>query len=274
MTNKNQFDHQNDPPQINCARCEAAISDAIDSSLGLDGDFFPTHIRQAMELHLAGCAACARLYDEAQRGQAWLGFLKAERPTPPESLAARILAQTSLHPMNAIAPALAVVGATPAQPRGFRMPSFAAIRSVLFHPQLAMTAAMAFFSITLTMNVTGVKLGQIHVADLSPSSLQRRFYQADAQVIRYYDNLRVVNDVESNVAKIQQLRSNDNTAPDSPAAEPNQNQQSNPQTPKGTSHRDVPQHNFHAQVPDLPPSRRTVSAIAAPASAMLERNHA
>jgi hypothetical protein len=73
-----------------------------------------------------------------------------------------------------------------------------------------MTAAMAFFSIALTLNLVGVHLNQLHAADLKPSSLRRSFYQANAHVVRYYDNLRVVYELESRVRDLQ--RSSDNEA--------------------------------------------------------------
>ncbi len=43
---------------------------------------------------------------------------------------------------------------------------------ILFQPRFAMTAAMAFFSIALTMNLTGV-LRRLRASDLRPSSLKR-----------------------------------------------------------------------------------------------------
>jgi len=54
-----------------------------------------------------------------------------------------------------------------------------------------MTAAMAFFSIALTMNLTGVHPLSLRASDLRPSALKRSFTDADARVVRYYEGLRV-----------------------------------------------------------------------------------
>jgi hypothetical protein len=66
-----------------------------------------------------------------------------------------------------------------------------------------MTLAMAFFSIAFTLNLTGVHLKQLRFSDLSPSalatSLSRQYYTTSAQVVRYYENLRFVYEVESRV---------------------------------------------------------------------------
>ena len=78
-------------------------------------------------------------------------------------------------------------------------------------PRLAMTAAMAFFSITLTLNLTGVHLSDLRAADLTPSNLKHSFYHANASVVRYYTNLRVVYELESRVNEIK--RNDDDSSP-------------------------------------------------------------
>ena len=86
----------------------------------------------------------------------------------------------------------------------------------MLQPRLAMTAAMAFFSIALTMNLTGVRLSQLHASDLKPSSIMRSCYEAKAKVVRYSDNLRVVYELESRVRDLQRS-SDDNGSSTTPA---------------------------------------------------------
>ena len=81
-----------------------------------------------------------------------------------------------------------------------------------------MTAAMAFFAVAVTLNLTGVHLTQMRASDLRPSSLKRSFYQANAHAVRYYDNLRVVYELESRVHDLQ--RSAEVDGPESPVAQP------------------------------------------------------
>ena len=116
------------------------------------------------------------------------------------------------------------------------------LRSVgqtMLQPRLAMTAAMAFFSIALTLNLTGIRLGQLHASDLKPANVMRSCYEAKAKVVRYSDNLRVVYELESRVRDLQQ-NSDDSgqagsapppTTQNEPAAQPGQKPAGGPQEP-------------------------------------------
>jgi Putative zinc-finger len=212
--------------------------------------------RAAFELHIATCSECSQMLADAQRGAALLQMLKSPRPEPSSALMDRILANTSglagpaksrvsgvialpaidgaaveiqsVNPANY--PANYILAADSALPLGgppagnvlpFRNPaagrfSLRSITHTMMQPRLAMTAAMAFFSIALTLNLTGVRLNQLSVSDLKPSNLRRTFYQTNASVVRYYDNLRVVYELESRVQDLK--RSNDNSETDGAAS--------------------------------------------------------
>ena len=218
-----------------CAQFEAMLADAVDGLL--------TPEEQAtFDEHARSCADCGVQLAEAQRGAAWMSLLKAEPPEPNTGLVARILAQTSVrtaaeqealraeqraHAAEASLLGSGVSGSTmraplPASVATAAIPGVLPFRTRLsmrlrpmthavMQPRFMMTAAMAFFSIALTLNVTGVRLNQIHASDLRPSSLRRSFYQANAHVVRYYDNLRVVYELESRVHDLQ--HSADENAP-------------------------------------------------------------
>ena len=85
-------------------------------------------------------------------------------------------------------------------------------RKFVWDTRLMMTAAMAFFSIALTLNLAGVRLTGLRLADLTPASMEnnltRQFYGAKSPVVRYYDNLRFVYEVES---KMRELRRDEET---------------------------------------------------------------
>ena len=178
-----------------CIACEALLTDALDGNLGeIDQAWFDRHVRI--------CAACGSLYADAQRGAAWLDLLKSAPPEPPADLIGRILAQTgqpqNSQPVPAFAtPAPAIV--LPFEPRSAR---WAYLPAALFEPRLAMTAAMALFSLALTMNLTGIQLGQ-----LRPTNLRRTYFQSAAGAARYYDNLRVVRVLESRVDDLREENS-------------------------------------------------------------------
>jgi len=199
-----------DGPQ--CAECELLLTDAIDQLL--------TAQQQAgFDRHLAACKPCRELLAEARRGAAWLEALRTPAPEPSADLMNRILAATA----SAVATATTAVPLVPgfdlaAQRIDMRgvQPSLrsrlaellreSSIYQVLLQPRLAMTAAMAFLSIALTLNLTGVRLQDLRLSQLQPASLQRDFYQAKAHAAQYVTGLRVVHELESQVSD---LRGND-----------------------------------------------------------------
>lgn len=240
MADINQFGSAK-PPQAadaeHCARCEAMLADALDGTLSAAD-------QAAFDLHMIGCERCSAMLADAQRGAAWMEMLKSPRPEPSASLLERILAQTSglaaaeakphivLGPTDYLRqpqpntilgrPTLAHVaypaafGPAKVLPFRTRVASAFNLRSIgqtLLQPRLAMTAAMAFFSIALTLNLTGVRISDFRLSDLKPSNIMRSAYQAKARVVRYSDNLRVVYELESRVRDLQRSSDNDNATP-------------------------------------------------------------
>ena len=132
---------------------------------------------------------------EAQKGQQWLQFLHPEPPIP-AGLLGKIIAKTSGTVMTPVIAGGGVDIPRPAKTEEWkRVPISVAIRRFM-EPRMMMTAAMAFFSIALTLNMAGVRFTGFRAQDLRPSSLmsnlERQFYTAKAPVVRYYENLRVV----------------------------------------------------------------------------------
>jgi Putative zinc-finger len=212
-----------DPQQ--CAQCEAMLADALDGTLS-------TADQAILDLHMVSCPSCATMLADAQRGAAWMEMLKSPRPEPSTSLLERIFAQTSnppappivlgptdylrtpvprapntllsrptLVPSSVPAAAFASTNVLP-----FRTRFTYSLRSLghtMLQPRLAMTAAMAFFSIALTLNLTGVQISKLRLSDLKPSSLMRAGYETKGRIVRNFDNLRVVYELESRVRDLQ-----------------------------------------------------------------------
>jgi hypothetical protein len=76
-------------------------------------------------------------------------------------------------------------------------------RRSTFQPRLAMTAAMAFFSIALTLNLTGVRLRSLHADQLTPAGLRRTVVDQAAAVTRSFQNNRSVYQFESRMAELR-----------------------------------------------------------------------
>ncbi|HEX8713068.1 MAG TPA: anti-sigma factor [Terracidiphilus sp.] len=182
------------PSSPECGRWETLLADALDGRLRPEDE-------AAFTSHMAACPGCAALFEEARRGREWLEFLSPE-PEIPEGLVDRILAQTG--PGQVAGYGLVTEGAAiAAMPKPWQRPGFAGVMRRYAEPRLLMTAAMAFFSIALTLNLIGFKFSEVHLADLRPSAVRsfvtRRIVTASIPVIRYYDHLRFLYEVESSM---------------------------------------------------------------------------
>jgi hypothetical protein len=170
-------------------------------------------------------------------------------PEVPAGLLGKILARTSETPGVGIPTGVAVPG-LPTRP--WRRMMLPAVRQVL-EPRLMMTAAMAFFSIALTLNLTGIKFTQLRAEDFQPSrmraNLTRTFYSTNEQVTKYYENLRVVYEMESRVRELRRAT----------AAEPAPTPRETPKAPardgNGTPSSTVPRGQQVPQAPAGSPTR-------------------
>jgi len=190
-----------------CGEWETLLADALDGLLKPEEE-------ARFLAHKAGCTACAALYEAARKGREWLEFLSPE-PEPPEWLLEKILATTGPgtglgHAVSGL-PVPAAAGMVPAfVPPVWQQPGFLARLRLSVQPRLLMTAAMAFFSIALTLNLAGVRLSNLRLADLRPravrSYMERQLTMASVPIVRYYDHLRFVYEVE---ARMRELRGQD-----------------------------------------------------------------
>jgi len=236
MANIFKFDENQHNRSPLCTACEEMLTDALDQTLSpADQAWFDKHI--------TSCVDCSDMLADAQRGAAWLELLKSPRPEPSTALMERIIAQTSgleqnnsLSPVFIGQPAIAPDSA-PAMPHTNllpfrpRMPKFGAWANAYSQPRLMMTAAMAFFSIALTLNLTGVRLDQLRASNLNPTNVRKSYYEASADAVRYYDNLKVVQVMQSRVENLRtsdsddsrdDVRDQDRTPARQPHAKPDQ----------------------------------------------------
>jgi hypothetical protein len=156
------------------------------------------------------------MFDESRKGREWLEFLSPE-PEVPAGLLDKILAQTGSGQVagfglvtpegNVLPMPVGAMQARKAGTPGWQRPGLMGHVRRFAEPRLLMTAAMAFFSIALTLNLTGVRLSAIRLSDLRPGNLrslvERRLTMASTPIIRYYDHLRLVYEVES---KMREMR--------------------------------------------------------------------
>jgi hypothetical protein len=183
-----------------CGQWETLLADALDGLLKAEDE-------ATFSSHMAICPACTALFEEARRGREWLEFLSPE-PEIPEGLLDKILAATG---PGQVAGFGLVTGPSSEMPalQPWQRPGFIARVRRFAEPRLMMTAAMAFFSIALTLNLTGVRLSDLRIANLRPTAvrsfMERRLTMASTPIIRYYDHLRLVYEVQS---RMRELRHN------------------------------------------------------------------
>ena len=174
------------------AEFEALITDALDGLLAGDA-------LQRFDAHRGECGACGLMYRDAEAGMNWLASL--EEAMPPANLVHNIMVATVGH---------AGVEAAPRDRAAWlqKLRAFAAplLRPVL-QPRFALSCAVAFFSISTTLSVGGVKLNNLNAASLAPGTMAnnaiRSFRETSARVEHYYDNLRFVYELESKYRELK-----------------------------------------------------------------------
>jgi hypothetical protein len=228
---------------LRCDEWEALIADALDGTLAADDS-------AAFARHHSECALCGQMLRETRQGLAWMEHLRAE-PDLPAGLLKTILARTSERQNEGIGHgAAALPSAVPPGPAWYRT-ALPVVRHI-FEPRLMMTAAMAFFSIALTLNLTGVRLSELRASDLRPSQMRasftRRYYSTNEQVMKYYENLRLVYEME---ARVRELRRSTETEP---PAEPSHRETKQPvRDGTGTPSSKVPQEERISPAPRRAP---------------------
>lgn len=195
---------------MQCAEFDVLLSDAVDEKLtGVQVERFQAHARI--------CSVCGPLWTEAQAGQRWLKSLV--EVNPPINLVHNILVATSGHESaQTKAQAKAKVSWKDAL-AGWLQPVFGPAFMVARQPRFVMSFGMAFFSLSVALSMAGVKVSDLRHVDLRPTAIKRNYYETSGRVVKYYENIRFVYEIESRVREFKRV-----TTPATPAPEP-QNQE-------------------------------------------------
>lgn len=217
-------DRHNLPNSPECGQWETLLVDAMDGLLRPEDE-------ATFSNHMAACAACTEMFEQVRRGREWLEFLSPE-PAVPSYLLDRILVETAHGKLNPnklqIAGGLADTtddGSVLLIPPVWQRPGFTGNMRRFAEPRLLMTAAMAFFSIALTLSMTGVRISRVKLTDLKPSVVrsvvEKRIMTASTPIVRYYDHLRFVYEVESRMRELRRSTEDEQKSPasDAPAGD-------------------------------------------------------
>ena len=205
---------------MECTEFEALLSEALDG----DGQLSPAR-RESFDAHRRVCEICGPLFAQVQAGRQLLRSLALEPVEPPAHLVHNILAATS--GVVSTRP-LAVRPDGRTTPFGERVrewwdsffaPSMAFVRQ----PRFVMSFGMIFFTFSLALNVAGVKATDVAKVDLRPTALRHAYNDAQIKVVKYYDNIRFVYEIESKVRELKRA----NTPPEGAPEQQQQQQKDN-----------------------------------------------
>jgi hypothetical protein len=209
---------------MQCNEFDALLSDAIDKMLtGPRAEAFLAHGKT--------CAVCGPLLAEAEIGKHWLEQLVEVEP--PAMLVHNILAATvglDTARMSAISPVRATW--LERMIERARM-AVSPIANVARQPRFAMSFGMAFFSLSISLSLFGLKLSDVRHADLRPSAIKRNYYETSGRVVKYYENIRFVYEIESRVREFKRATTPAEPAPqkkdkhDNTSQQPDEKQQRN-----------------------------------------------
>ena len=184
----------NEDNRIDCSEFDALLSQAIDGSLtGPKLARFEEHRRE--------CQVCGPLLEDAQAGKRWLKSLAEVEP--PEELVSEILLRTIGKRSSGQAVARGEL-AWMARIRQWIDATAQPVLSVARQPRFAMSFGMAFFTLSVTLSLAGVRLGDVRHLDLRPSAIRRTYYETTGRVVKYYDNIRFVYEIQSRVRQFKE----------------------------------------------------------------------
>jgi Putative zinc-finger len=186
---------------MQCSEFDALLVDALDENLsGEKLESFRAHARV--------CANCGPLFADVEAGRRWMKSLA--QVEPPVNLVHNILVATTGQEGT---------GRTRVPATSFKDALFGWLRpafGILRQPRFAMSFGMAFFSLSMTFSIAGVRLSSLRHVDLRPSAIRRTYYETQGRVVKYYENIRFVYEMESRVRDLKRA-----TTPAQPAPEPN-----------------------------------------------------
>jgi hypothetical protein len=182
--------------RMQCSEFDALLSQAIDGTLA-------GARLAAFEAHGRECDLCGPLLQEAEAGRAWLKSLAEVEP--PAELVTNILVRTTgIDTARLHAAGKAVTTGWMDRVLGWAETILSPVVAVARQPRFAMSFGMAFFTLSVSMSLAGVKLSDLRHIDLRPSAIRRTYYETSGRVVKYYENIRFVYEIESRVRQFKQ----------------------------------------------------------------------
>lgn len=228
--------------EMQCNEFDALLTDALDKLLtGPKAEAFLAHGKT--------CAVCGPLLAEAEIGKRWLQQL-VEVEAPP-MLVHNILASTVGIDTTRIAATSPLRASWLERTLERARMLITPVIGVARQPRFAMSFGMAFFSLSISLSLAGVKLSDVRQADLRPSAIKRTYYETSGRVVKYYENIRFVYEIESRMREFKRA-----TTPAEPAPQKKDKNDNTSEQPDEKQQRNYSQGEREvmlAALPDHPP---------------------
>jgi hypothetical protein len=183
---------------LTCEQFEVLLADKIDGELGSPAR---TEDLAAFERHIAECAACALLAEEAQSAVSFMEI--AAEVEPPPALTAKILEATH----SGWEFKLRARGV-----RGWINRTFAPV----LKPRFVMGAMMTMMSLTMLSRCAGDPKRPLTAADLDPvrlwAALDDRTHRVWDRTVKSYESMRLVYEIRSQLSEWKQQQSDQDEA--------------------------------------------------------------
>jgi hypothetical protein len=187
---------------MQCHEFDGLVSDALDGVL--------TGVQNSIgfQAHARTCSACGPLLAEVEAGRNWLKDLTEVEP--PASLVTNILASTTGVDTQRLR-----VNVSASQPRRWIWRAqawagaslgFGGIPAHLGHGPAAAVCHVVWHGILLAvggLERTRRKTRRSAFGQLRPTAIRHTYYNTQARVVRYYENIRFVYEVESRVRELK-----------------------------------------------------------------------
>jgi len=181
---------------MNCADVEILICDYVDGTLAPE-------VKTELQRHLETCAGCAELAADSAAGASMLA--RTPEIDPPVELVNRILFDAPWTKKKS-------------KLRAWLDP----LLSPILQPRYAMSAAMTIVSFAMLAHFI-VPAKSLHIEDYRPSAvwagLEDRAYRTWGRAMKFYDNLKVVYQIQATLKDWQQ-RSEEQGSAGAPPARP------------------------------------------------------
>jgi hypothetical protein len=230
---------------MQCGEFDALLNEALDGTLtGPKLESFQAHAR--------ACAVCGPLLAEADAGRRWLKSLAEVEP--PTNLVHNILVATTGRESKRVATRSQTESSWADRFTAWLRPVFAPVLAVSRQPRFAMSFGMAFFSLSISLSLAGVKVSDVRHVDLRPSAIKRTYYETTGRVVKYYENIRFVYEIESRMRELKRVTAPAETTPKEQNKEQkNNNTSGEPEQKQERNYSQGENQPVLASLPNVPP---------------------